>query len=327
MKVSELLEARRHNWRALEEFCYRLERMGARRAMSGPAAARFASLYRGACADLALADAYQLPPNTVDYLHRLVGRAHNQLYRSSKFEFRRWLGVLFRQVPRQLYRDNCVRLAFAIFWGVFAASMFLSSKLSPYPGFAEGLLGREMMVVMEEMHNETPDDREFDAGGGAMGFYTWHNTSIGLRVFAWGLLLGVGGIYELTWNAAYLGSVFGYMSTLPTSEFFNQFVTAHGPFELTAIVLSAAVGMRFGFAIVATHGFTRGDSLWIQSQRAMPAMGATMALFVLAAMIEGFISPSALPYAVKAGVSVASSGLLMVYFVLLGRAPEPENAI
>jgi uncharacterized membrane protein SpoIIM required for sporulation len=205
--------------------------------------------------------------------------------------------------------------------------MFLASAYTPYPKFAEGVLGREFMVMIEEMYKDRPDDREFADGSGAMGFYTWHNTTIGLRVFAFGLLLGVGGIYELTWNAAYLGAAFGHMSTVPQSENFNTFVTAHGPFEITAIVLSAAVGMRLGFALVATRGFTRGDSLWIQSQKAMPAMGTTIALFVLAAMIEGFISPSALPYAVKAGVSVISSGMLMVYFVLLGRAPGVDDAI
>ena len=41
--------------------------------------------------DLALADAYQLPPTTVEYLHQLVGRAHNQMYRGRGFNFAAWL--------------------------------------------------------------------------------------------------------------------------------------------------------------------------------------------------------------------------------------------
>ena len=51
-----------------------------------------------------------------------------------------------------------------------------------------------------------------------------------------------------------LGAAFGHMGTVEQRDNFFQFVTAHGPFELTAIVLSAAAGMRLGFSLVDTHG-------------------------------------------------------------------------
>jgi hypothetical protein len=50
----------------------------------------------------------------------------------------------------------------------------------------------------------------------------------------------------------------------------------------------------------------------------MPIMGAAMIMFFLAAMIEGFLSPSAAPYWLKASVAILSSGALMFYFVILG---------
>src|SRR3954465_3608425 len=99
MKVVELLERRRLNWQELESYCDRLQSSGAK---YPPAQmSRFAALYRAACADLALADAYQLPQNTVQYLHRLVGRAHNQLYRSRRFDFAAWNKMLFYDVPQK----------------------------------------------------------------------------------------------------------------------------------------------------------------------------------------------------------------------------------
>ena len=72
MKVAEFLTHRREHWQELEQLCLQFESRRIR--TLGPAAVdRFASLYRAACADLALADSYQLPPNAVQYLHRLVG--------------------------------------------------------------------------------------------------------------------------------------------------------------------------------------------------------------------------------------------------------------
>ncbi len=72
MKVAELIEKRQPLWRELESLC---NDVGSRGKSSPEKISRFSSLYRSACADLALAESYQLPPNTVDYLHRLVSRA------------------------------------------------------------------------------------------------------------------------------------------------------------------------------------------------------------------------------------------------------------
>jgi hypothetical protein len=51
-----------------------------------------------------------------------------------------------------------------------------------------------------------------------------------------------------------------------------------------------------------------------------------MILFALAALIEGYISPSSLPYDAKALAATLSAGALMVFFVLLGGTAEPRAA-
>ena len=40
--------------------------------------------------------------------------------------------------------------------------------------------------------------------------------------------------------------------------------------------------------------------------------------FFLAALIEGFISPTSAPLWLKRGIAVVSTGMLMFYFVILG---------
>ena len=80
--------------------------------MTSQMVVRFTSLYRAACADLALADENHLPQNTVNYLHQLVGRAHNQLYRSRPFDYESWKQTMFVDVPQRIFNDGCVQLAF-----------------------------------------------------------------------------------------------------------------------------------------------------------------------------------------------------------------------
>ncbi len=314
MKVAELLERRRQQWHDLEAMCLALERHRLRK-LGAAGVARFASLYRAACADLALADAYRLPPDTIAYLHHLVGRAHNQLYRSQTFRWRQWGHEMFLALPRRLLFDRALWLAFVVFWGVFGLSMLLSYSSREY---TEDVVGEAAMAHMQEMYSGEIFGRDPGTNTVMTGFYVFNNASIGLQCFTAGLVLGVGGLYVTVSNALALGAVFGFMLTTPERHNFVQFVTAHGPFELTAIVFSAAAGMRLGFSLIATGGLSRAASLRKAAFEAMPAAGAAVVLFCLAAVIEGFLSPSTAPYVAKVAVAVASTALLLIYVVGLG---------
>jgi uncharacterized membrane protein SpoIIM required for sporulation len=320
MKVAELLKNRRRNWQALELLCSQMESKK-KRTLGAVAIARFAALYRGACADLALADAYQLPPNTVQYLHQLVGRAHNQLYRSRSFAFARWAHTLLYDVPQRIFRDRCIHLAFILFWGVFLISAYLAAFPESYPGFAEAMISQDMIQELETSFSEPIGQEASEFNLVMASYYIWNNAGIGLQCFASGLLI-VPGLFITMFNASFLGACFGYMARpdvyADEGRNFFHFVTAHGPFELTAIVLSAGVGLRLGTAWIITNGMTRGDSLRKQATEAMPAMGAAGLLFFFAALIEAFLSPSTAPYAIKAAVAIVSCFLLVFYFIVLG---------
>ncbi len=317
MKVSELLEVRRENWKQLEEYCRRME--APRRSLGPIARTHFATLYRGACADLALADAYQLPPGTVQYLHALVGRAHNQFYRSRSFDFRRWRRILLVEVPQRVFNDRCVQVAFCLFWGVFLLSAYLAWRSELWPAYAEAVLQESGIEQLERSFSQPLGDREPGENARMAGFYIYNNTSIGLQCFA-SMVLLIPGFLITVFNAAHLGAAFGYMARpdVTGGENFFEFVTAHAPFELTAIVLSAGAGLRLGMGWLRTGGLTRVASLQKTGVEAMPLMGSVMILFFLAALIEGFVSPSSAPIQLKQGVAILTSILLVFYFAVLG---------
>ncbi|MFI4875570.1 MAG: stage II sporulation protein M [Blastopirellula sp. JB062] len=343
MKVADLIEKRRRNWQELEVLCTSME-MRRKKKMGARAISRFAALYRAACADLALADSYQLPPNIVEYLHQLVGRAHNQLYRSRSIDFSALLYRLLVATPQQIFVDRCVQLCFLLFFGIFGLSWYLAANPAIYPGFAEELVGQDGLSAAVANHEASVGNNYVSPAGATA--YIQHNTSIGLQCFTLGITV-VGGIGTLMYNAAFLGAIFGYMASPAVPEDvrdnFFEFVMAHGPFELTAIVLAAGAGLRLGMALISPRhrkcdleanedpqpeddlfaksrllAFDRIDSLKIASWRSLPIMGASATLFCLAAMIEAWISPSALPEWMKMCVMIFSSFLLMVYFLLLG---------
>jgi uncharacterized membrane protein SpoIIM required for sporulation len=318
MMIATVLEKRRHHWAELEQMCDQLEVRGRLKNAPPESITRFASLYRAACADLALADAYQLPPATITYLHRLVARAHNNLYRSDRLDPTSWIETLFVVAPRQIFIDPCVRVAAFLFFGLFALSMVLAYNESLFPNFATSVIGTQQIEQMESMYAE-PIEGSLNHYVQMAGFYIMHNTGIGLQCFAAGILI-IPCLFTLSFNAVTLGSAFGYMARPDSSggDNFLHFVTAHGPFELTAIALAGAAGLRIGVGLFSTGGLSRIDSLYQAARKAVPVMAASAGLFFLAALTEGFISPSPLPYTVKAAWAIFSSGLISFYFVVLG---------
>jgi uncharacterized membrane protein SpoIIM required for sporulation len=234
---------------------------------------------------------------------------------------------LFREVPQRIFSDGCVQFAFLLFWGVFVVSTVLAASDTIWPDFARSVLDEDLLDRLDRSFSQPIQGRNSRIDAAMAGYYIQHNTSIGLRCFAGGLLV-IPGVLITTFNALQIGASFGYMArpdVLHGINFFH-FVTAHGPFELTAIVLSAGSGLRLGLGWIKTNGLTRSDSLRQTASDAMPIMASAMILFFLAALIEGFLSPSGAPYAIKALVALLSSGLLMFYFVVLGYPREPSDA-
>jgi uncharacterized membrane protein SpoIIM required for sporulation len=325
MRVVDRLTQRESSWRELDAL---LDRLGDRQLPQTRASqiVRLGELYRAACTDLMLAEAHDLPCDTIAYLHALVGRAHNAIYRAQGFRFQDWATALFATAPRQLRTDPALRISAVLFVGGFLLCALLAAG---QPGFARRVIGDAFVEQMEEMYAEPLENRSDGRSRSdtlMAGFYIEHNTSIGLQCFAYGLFFGLGSLFEVASNAMILGTVFGHMATTTGAGNFYRFVTAHAPFELTAIVFAGAAGLRLGFGLIDTKGQTRLASLRREAKRALPTVGASVVLFILAAFLEGYVSASALPYSGKATIAVVCAGLLAAYVALGGRrsAAAPE---
>ena len=101
---------------------------------------------------------------------------------------------------------------------------------------------------------------------------------------------------------------------------FFEFVIGHGSFELTAIVVSGAAGLILGHAIVHPGVHSRWDALRVRGLVAVQiALGAALMLAV-AAMIEGYWSPSQVGGSVKYAVGSVLWLVVILYLGLAGRA-------
>ncbi len=199
MRVAERLAQRESAWRELDQL---LIELADRRKLSSAEVLRLGELYRSACTDLMLADDHDLPRETVAHLQALVARGHNLVYRATGFQFRDLGRALFYWAPRRLRHDPALRLATVVFWAVFLFAALLSAGRA---GFASEILGEPFLEQFDHMYAEpfhAPRHDGQERNDTMMaGFYIQHNTTIGLQCFAWGILLGLGSLYQLFSNA------------------------------------------------------------------------------------------------------------------------------
>src|SRR4051794_29699556 len=137
MRVVDRLSRREASWGELDQLVDRFSRAHFRR-LDPAEVLRLGQLYRGVCSDLMLAESHDLPRETVTYLHALVGRVHNAVYRSRGFQFRDLGRLLFESAPRRLRSDPALRLAAAVFVFSFMVCGLVSAAR---PEFARQVVG------------------------------------------------------------------------------------------------------------------------------------------------------------------------------------------
>jgi uncharacterized membrane protein SpoIIM required for sporulation len=313
-KSERFVLLKKDQWQQLHHILTVIHRSGFR-ALTEAEIQIFPRLFRLTCADLAEAKMLQLSPDVLDYLNQLVGQAHKFLYSYPPVRGQDIRDFFSRQLPVIMLKNwVLVMLAALIFLGSFAITYTLVRQ---NPAVAETIVSGEMLDQMEESYSSgISEERSLSAKNFMVTFYIQNNVSIAFGCFALGVLLGIGTIYILVYNGIMLGAITGYIVGMGYGRNFANFVTAHTAAELTGLVMAGAAGLALGFAIVKATRYYRKEWLALERRNIFTLVAASACLLLMAALIEGLISPSLLPYAIKAGLAIFTILLIGGYFIL-----------
>src|SRR5438132_7283020 len=117
----------------------------------------------------------------------------------------------------------------------------------------------------------------------------------------------------LVGNGVSLGMGFGLFVNYHAGAYLATFVAGHGVLELTAIFIAGGAGFRLAGALLLPGDLTRADALVLEGRIAARMIGAVVTLLALAGTIEGLLSASDAPAALKYGVSAATVAFLGLY--------------
>jgi uncharacterized membrane protein SpoIIM required for sporulation len=319
MLAEDFITIKRPNWERLTAILNKSQ-VGGLAALSAEELNELGRLYRSATSDLAVARRDFAGHRVAEYLNSLVARAHGAVYQSRAARGRGIVEFFSATFP-QVFRAT---------WGYTLAAflMFLLPALASfYVAYRDPAAGAALFPGIEDRIQDIRDKREWwksinDEGRAASAsFIMTNNIRVAILAFAGGTLLGVFTLYLLAQNGLMLGIVAGASQALGFAANLWGFVAAHGMIELSVIFIAGGAGLQLGWSVVRPGLLTRRSALVVAARRAAQLLLGCIPLLVIAGTIEGFVSPSDLPLALKLAISLASGVLLYGYLLLTGREP------
>ena len=147
----------------------------------------------------------------------------------------------------------------------------------------------------------------------------FNNVRVAFLAFAAGVLLCVVTAGILVFNGLNLGVALGLFAAAGEQLRFWGLILPHGLLELTAVIVAGASGLRLGWTIIDPGDRPRAAALTEEGRRAVVVAVGLVLPFLVAGLIEGFVTGSTLPTALRVGVGVAAFVAFGLYVVALGR--------
>lgn len=306
------------DWETLERYADRLDR-GGLRALPESELPAFIRVYRKVCGDLAQARTRRASAGLIARLNALVARVHLRVYAAGKLPLRDIGEFLRYGFPRAVRSEWRFVAASAALFVVPAILAFAAAQANPDLALAfapPGYLEQAHEAFGESFGAEA---RPSGAGAAMTSFYISNNVQVSFFAFALGALLGLGSVFILVQNGALLGGVAAGIQHQGLSYNFWSFVASHASFELPAIVLSGAAGLRIGYALLNPGPWTRRAALVEAGRKAGLLMFGVVCMLVAAALLEAWVSPSPLPNPVKLANGALLWTTVLLYLAVAGR--------
>lgn len=310
MNAKEFVKKHKADWKELEELLNRMRKR--KSAVEGPDIDRFYRLYQKGAQNLSYAQTQFPKADVTNYLNGLVAQAHNLLYKdqmSSMGQVRHFFGVTFIGLLWEQWRFVVAAL---ILFTLGALGAFFSVLNDPQHIYA--------ILPAEIAQNVDPEslgsaDGMVDSATMSASIMT-NNIQVAFMAFAGGITFGLLTVYALVYNGIIIGALAGLFWHAGKTYDFWAYIVPHGIIELAAIFIAGGAGLLMGYKLFVPGNLSRGYQLKVQAKRSVMLLLGTVPLFVIAGLIEGFITPAAISLEMKYAVAILTCFALAAYMII-----------
>jgi uncharacterized membrane protein SpoIIM required for sporulation len=319
MTLGNFVRKNRSHWQRLETMLSFIEARGPRRT-DRAFLREMSSIYRATTGDLAFAQTHYRGTTLLLFLHQLVARAHNQIYRPHRMTSRETTSFLFNEIPRAV-RSHLQPVLWAAIIFLLGVALGLSAVQFDERA-ASIILPSHVLNSIYSGHMWTGNIFSVVPAPVASTFIFTSNISVALFAFAGGLSLGIITTLILFENGFMLGVCFKLCANYGLLGSLFAFVASHGFLEISAIIIASAGGYVLSNALLNPGSFSRADALAQQGRSAVRMAIACIPAFVIAGCMEAFISPSNIPVWIKVTGGVMLGVSFWLYLLITGKGRD-----
>ena len=311
MNRLEFIRQRKNTWIELEKTIKRLDHLTS--FDSSGELITFLKCYRKTAADLSLCRSHFPGDPLSSELNSLVIRAMMHVGSSRDADLKRVRSFFTDTIPELKSRLKHLFVVSFIVFSVSILAGFLLTKLNPYA--ANAIAGDRYIHMTLNNINEGDPFAVYKSGlrYAMSGFIMANNIKVAFNAFAFGAIWGIGTFFILFYNGLMLGSIAALFSSHGLLLDFYLTVMIHGTLELFAIIVAGAAGLRLGQALFRPGKFSRKDALARFGMEAFYTCLAMVPIFIIAAILESYVTPLDLSKFSKAAIQVLSFLFIALY--------------
>jgi uncharacterized membrane protein SpoIIM required for sporulation len=307
--IDSFIETRRPVWLHLEQAC-KDGRKGLTE-LTGHQIQEVITAYLMTSADLSEVQTRYRDRELSTYLSGLLAKASSALYSARPRTIRGLLqvfGARYRRAVNQT-RPFIIVAAATLVFVILATYLWVISS----PAAQSGILPPQARAALRQAGGRDPDLLGEETALSGLIFF--NNARVALLAFALGITLGAGTLLMLALNGFLVGALGGGYAAIGRAGSFWALILPHGLLELTAICIAAGAGLRIGWAILAPGDRLRSRALAEESAEALIAVIGAIPAFLVAALIEGFVTGTSVPNFVEIGIGVTVEILYLGFLI------------
>lgn len=308
MEINRFIKEHKSDWSELEQLLDQMHKN--KSGLHAGHIDRFTELYKAVSAQLAALQTYRSGDETAVYLNHLVARAHNAMYEENNKSSRQLRNFFLAYSPSLIG----ARRLFVI----FAMLLFLLGGLAGYLAVWSNPLNLTLIVPGQIAEGIDPAKTELPREHLQSPLISTeimtNNIRVAVLAFISGVTLGFGTVYLMVMNGLLLGALAAVFMQSGKSYVFWAYILPHGMIELTAIFIAGGAGLYMGYRFFVPGPYSRKRMFLESAKESAQLLLGTIPLFVIAGIIEGYITPSTLSLEAKYSVAGATLLLLVVYY-------------
>ncbi len=280
-------------------------------------------LYQRVSGHLAHARVAYRDPSLVARLTTVVADANAAIYSTRTSTGAAIRRFVFASFPGAVWRIRRFVLASALLTlvpGILVGGWIANSDAALDASGPEAVRAAYVEEDFADYYSSEPA-AQFAAG------VTFNNIRVAITAFALGIFACVGTAAILVFNGANVGVAGGLFAAVGEHARFWGLILPHGLLELTAVIVAGGAGLRLGWALIDPGDRTRTEALTNEGRRSVLVVLGLIGAFVVAGLIEGFVTGSPLPTVARIAVGVSVEAAFVAYIFRFGRSAEAEGSV